>query len=125
MFTWFEQMGIGGLIKFLRASTGSFFNALPAWFRMSLPNALWLFSGLVFLDSIWAQRYAQDKVFWLAVFWFSAVGSEFAQGLGVLPGTFDPQDIFLMVVATALAAILTVYPKTNERRVKPCSTSAS
>jgi hypothetical protein len=125
MFTWFDQLGIGDVIRLLRASSKGVFSGFPEWFRMSLPNALWLFSGLVLLDSIWPQRFILDKWFWLAVFWFSAVGSEFAQGMGVLPGTFDPHDIFFMFTATGFAALFMVHPRDNEKRVKPCSTSAS
>lgn len=103
MFASFEGLGLRQAISSIRRATACTSAALPLWTIYSLPNALWLFSGLLIIEEIWGSQFKGDKSFWLASLWLLAFGSEFAQGVGLLPGTFDWQDVAWMCVATVLA----------------------
>lgn len=115
MFAWCENIGLSGTIASLRGTTGQMFAVCPAWVRFSLPNALWLFGGIVILASIWGRLFRHDRLFWLASFWLFAIGAESAQGIGAMPGTFEWQDVFLMGGATALAIPLIRHANPDEK----------
>lgn len=106
MFVWVEHLGLGMLIDALRVNVEGNIVFSQDWVRFSLPNALWLLAGLMVFDSIWGDKQTIDKVFWMLTFWGVAMGSEFAQALHLLPGTFDWQDVILMGFVTLFWIIL-------------------
>lgn len=103
MFTWFEHLGIARPIDVLRNAMSGYSHLLPGWFLYSLPDALWLFSGLVIFDAIWGQTNKFSKVLWLFILWIVAIGVEVGQALRLLPGTFDFHDVALMLIASLFA----------------------
>lgn len=104
MFTWFDCLGLGGTIAWLRIGLGPFSIYLPDWFIFSIPNALWFFSGLIVFNSIWGMKPSWDKRFWLSSFCVIALGSEVAQAFQLIPGTFDYQDLIFMIIAGIASA---------------------
>jgi len=79
---------------------------------------LWLFSGILIFDSIWGSNQSAGKVFWVSVFLIIAVGAEVAQGLRLLSGTFDWQDMVLMLFASFCAVLVIAYLREKERSQK-------
>lgn len=69
----------------------------------SLPDALWLFSGFFIFDTIWGQKTTISKILWISILWIVAIGAEVGQALKLLPGTFDINDITLMLIASLFA----------------------
>jgi len=116
MFTWFDTLGIAKPIEALRNTMSGFSHLLPGWFLFSLPNALWLFSGLVIFDAIWGPVTSFSKLLWLSILWFIAVGIEVGKVLRLLPGTFDPLDIALMLIAS-LCALKIIFTSRQVERV--------
>jgi hypothetical protein len=99
MFHWFAVVGAGGLVATLRDVAASYAHFFPTWFYYSLPQALWFYSGLRAFDIIWGGRHPAALKLWASMFGALAFGSELAQGLGLVPGTFDWLDLGLLVVA--------------------------
>jgi len=116
MFIWFERVGLASFVESLRSCTRWLSMYLPNWFLFSLPNALWLFSGIMVFDSIWGAKRSASKIFWLSVFLMIAFGAEVGQGLRVLPGTFDWQDMALMTLASFCAFLIITYVRQEARR---------
>lgn len=105
MFIWFDQIGLTNLVESLRNHTGFLSPYVPHWILFSLPNALWLISGLLIFESIWGNTSWANKLFWFSALWFIAIGAEVCQGLRIIPGTFDWHDMALMILAGFFAHV--------------------
>lgn len=97
MFSWLDTIGFMPHLASVRGATAHYADEIPAWFRFSLPNALWLFGGIMVFRSIW-EGYQKERLLWVGSFLTIAIGSELGQGLGFIPGTYDSNDIVLMTV---------------------------
>jgi hypothetical protein len=106
MFVWFERLGIMPFIESLRYQAEWMSTFLPNWFIYSLPNALWLFSGLLIFNQIWGHKPSLDRRFWAIGFLLIGIGAEFGQLLGIIPGVFDWQDLFFMIAAVCSAYLV-------------------
>lgn len=115
MFVWFERLGLNNFFESMRNSALGLSISLPNWFLFSLPNALWLFSGLLVFDFIWGTKVSVSKLLWLSMFCMIAFGAELSQALGLLPGTFDWQDMVLMLF-TGVGAIPFIAPSARKER---------
>lgn len=102
MFSWVDTIGFTPHLVAVRGATAYYADVIPVWFRFSLPNALWLFGGIIVFHSIW-EGYPKERLLWVAGFLIVAVGSELGQGLGVIPGTYDNIDMVLMIAFSLLA----------------------
>jgi hypothetical protein len=107
MFTWFSDLGINSLIEFLR-NWSAVFNlaSLPDWFIYSLPNGLWVFSGILILAGVWNCKFSKELLIWLGCFLFVAFGWELGQGLEMFVGVFCWTDLRIMVLFSISAFIL-------------------
>jgi len=105
MFNWFTHLGIDEMIERMRTISAPFSKQLPSWLIYSAPNALWFFSGIIAFDIIWGKE-SQMKIFWISLFFILAIGSEIAQAIDMISGTFDFQDLALMLIAGSLATLV-------------------
>lgn len=107
VFEWLKRIGLADPIFALREFFAFSWSIWPSWWLYSLPNALWLFSGLLVLDTIWKQENHPSEIIpkwaWLGVFGLSPFLAELGQLWGAIPGTFDPRDLVFLVGALALA----------------------
>lgn len=98
MFVWFDRLGLSTVVYSVRDRTEAVMQQLPQWALYSLPNALWLASGLLVLNGIWGIKSTIDKRVWMFALWCVAIGGEVGQLLQIVPGTFDWLDLGMMVV---------------------------
>ena len=103
MFSWFHKIGLSPIIENLRENYGE--QSLYSWVKSSLPAALWLFSYLFVIDSLWGKDKSRVYLMFLFALPIIAISSEFMQLVGLLPGTFDYMDL-VNYVATILIFIL-------------------
>lgn len=96
MFAWADALGAGGALHGARASTAALASAMPAWVKWSLPDALWAFALMRVFCILWKSRLTGDSAPWLVGAAVIALGSEVGQALHVVPGTFDPLDLWLL-----------------------------
>ncbi|HDH53844.1 MAG TPA: hypothetical protein ENH24_05100 [Nitrospirae bacterium] len=118
MFVWFERLSLNNFFGIMRDRTVGLSVLLPNWFLFSLPNALWLFSGLLVFDFIWGTKVSVSKLFWLFTFCMIAFGAELGQAVGLLQGTFDWIDMILMLFAGVGAIPFIASSSRKERRKK-------
>ena len=114
MFAWLEYLGLEKFIRSMRDITLEL--SLPNWVLFSLPNALWLFSGLLLFDFIWGSEASVSKLFWFSIFWMIAICTEMSQALRLIPGTFDWQDMTFIILAGFFALLLITPSIQKERR---------
>lgn len=106
MFTWFDALGMGRFVEALREYAGPYSQVFPHWVYFSLPQALWLFGGIVFFHCIWRNGAFLNKLLWITVFAVTAFGFELGQYLHLVPGYFDLSDMLLLIVAFLAAGML-------------------
>lgn len=89
MFGWFETLGLDRFIYSLRNFTMTLKPNLPSWTYYSLPDGLWVYSFTSALLILWKGK----ANLWLLVPLFTGTFAEIAQGIKILPGTFDMLDL--------------------------------
>jgi hypothetical protein len=92
MFSWFDKLGLSPSVEYLRNAYGE--HTIYAWAKYNLPAALWLFSYLFIMDSIWSNR--QNKTLYLtfmSIVPIMAFSSEILQYFSLISGTFDYKDL--------------------------------
>lgn len=102
MFVWFEKIGLDELISSLRTNYYLQNLIIPDWVKFSLPDALWLFSFVYVLLTLWNFRINKNSIFWILLAPIIGVFSEFGQLIGIIPGTFDIADLLLLILASIL-----------------------
>ena len=108
MFSWFSAMGMGAPVATMRHWAAPYTAILPSWTYMSLPQALWLFSGCLAVHSVWREPRCRQEQCWMAVVLLLAAGGELGQAVGIVEGVFDVTDLALIVVAF-LAALTIAF----------------
>lgn len=109
MFSWFDTLGLSPMVETIRMDYGD--KSLYAWVRNSFPAALWLFSYLMVVDSIWGEQKHRAQTAFVIVLPVIAILSEVLQGVGFLPGTFDILDIISYLLASVLFLIIKIIDK--------------
>ena len=74
----------------------------------SFPFALWVTSFCCFVGVIWHQDRSTAAMMWRTTAPVIAIGSELLQLVGLLPGTFDVIDLFVLVIASIFGIILSL-----------------
>ncbi len=82
---------------------GTYIPAVPTWFVGSLPDGLWMFSLTLIVLTIWGLRLSHQSTPWLAATAICGLGFEILQLSSIVPGVFDPIDIWATAVGFVLA----------------------
>jgi hypothetical protein len=98
MFQWFDAIGIAPLIDRCRGYVH--FIHIAAWIRYSLPDALWASSGVFLFSAIWIGSRSPVAHIWICIGPLLAIGGELAQGVHLIPDTFDFNDLFTCVLSS-------------------------
>ena len=106
MFGWFEKIGLYSLIDFLRNNEFLQKMNIPNWIKYSLPDALWLFSFIYVVLTLWSFQINRHSIFWITLVPAIGLFSELGQLFGIIPGTFDVVDLFLLVLASILPFLI-------------------
>lgn len=106
MFTWFKEIDVLDTVLQVRVATLPIAGKLPQWVLFSLPDGIYLSSYVSAYLIIWRKPFEKNGIIWLLLIPSIAVGSEFGQLLGVVPGTFDFTDLFFYAAGTGFPLIL-------------------
>ena len=66
---------------------------LPDFIVYALPGGLWALGYILIIDHIFSNRSRLTRIVWAAVIPLLGFSAELLQGIGLLPGTFDPWDL--------------------------------
>ena len=76
---------------------------LPDWIVYSLPDGLWMFSFVMAVLTIWNYKLNSMTWKWIISAICIGLGFELIQGFVKGMGVFDWTDLFLMIIASAIA----------------------
>lgn len=103
MFIWLYDLGFRGTIEDLRILATPLRIHIPAWVIFSLPNALWLYGFMASIKMLWYN--SKMMWWWMALPALIGCLSELFQAVDLLPGTYDPLDLGLVIFAIIIAII--------------------
>jgi hypothetical protein len=106
LFAWADAIGLGGAVLALREALAPIVDVLPDVVLWSVPFGLWVFAGTVLLRG----------TAWVAAPLLLAVAAELAQLVGLVPGVFDPVDLFVVVASGALGMLGRARSRTGHVR---------
>lgn len=112
MFSWFNGLGFSKIITSSRQITSEI--QLPQWTIYNLPDALWLFAFTNLMLLLWDNKFSRHSMFWILAAPIIGLLSELGQAIHIIPGTFDPIDLTLLIIATSLPFILIQKKITNK-----------
>ncbi len=112
MFHWFQFIGMGSTITYLRELFNPFLTDVPRWIIYSLPGGLWIFSYICLMGFIWEKVSNRIFIFWFTIGLAISVGSEIFQSIQFLEGTFSVLDLVTYFIAIIISFALI---KTRER----------
>jgi hypothetical protein len=109
MFGWFRALGLRSFVAVLREQPVAALQPID-WIRFSLPDGLWVYASTCVMLAIWATPPGSGGALPASLLWLCtpsafAILSELAQGLALLPGTFDLADLACYLLAGPLAVV--------------------
>ncbi len=94
VFRWLEVTDASGLV--IRPAV-----SLPSWVLYCLPDGCWVYAYTSWMLAIWGRSGP-----WVYSGVVLAVGAEFGQLVGVVPGTYDTLDVIFYVAGFILAGVV-------------------
>lgn len=110
MFNWFENTGLMEAVHAMRRVSQNF-TFLPDWLYYALPDGLWTYSFTSAFILIWGHD--SSLKYWLVVPLSLSLIPEFLQFYGLLPGTFDWNDLFFQFFGFIFSLMFCSYTKTK------------
>ena len=107
MFTWTENLGLNFIVSSIRES--SILNSPKLeYFIYSTPFGMWVVSFCCFIGAIWHKDISIEAIIWRLFAPAIAISSELLQFVGVIPGTFDTNDLLVLIVSTIIGISISV-----------------
>ncbi len=107
MFTWAENLGLNFIVSSIRES--SILNSPKLeYFIFSTPFGMWVVSFCCFIGAIWHKDISIEAIIWRLFAPAIAISSELLQFVGVIPGTFDTNDLLVLIVSTIIGISISV-----------------
>lgn len=103
MFSWILDIGMDSTVDWMRFQANPLRPFLPNWVIYSLPQALWLYSGLSAISVTWGTVSSQGSRRWFVGFGLVGFSFEFGQMTHFIPGRFDILDLILLILIYSLA----------------------
>jgi hypothetical protein len=100
VFRWLDAVGLRDAVMTWRTSVSDVH--LPEWLLYSAPDGLWVFATTSWIIHIWRGKPPWP---WLLSGVALGVGSELGQAMGIVPGTYQHEDIVVYVAGFLLALI--------------------
>lgn len=117
VFKWLKIFEIDFVNSNLRRSSISYFAYLPKWMLFSLPDGLWIFSYVCAMVYIWNFKIHLQSICWIAIIPCIAIASEIGQATDLVPGTFDPLDLFFYFSGLT-SPLLLIFKNKNLQTLK-------
>ena len=105
MWDWARALGLESGAQAVRRSLSVTTHALPDWVRFSLPDALWVYALTFTVIALQRRSSPLVRAAYLMVPLVLGPGAELAQAVGLVPGTFDPTDLWLSSGALLLGLL--------------------
>ena len=94
MFHFFKYIGILDILEDMKRDP----SIVSFWVLYNLPDGVWLFAYTILIGCIWNFK-IRDCWMFILVMPFICIPHEILQGLGIMHGTYDSNDIFAYIMA--------------------------
>ena len=102
MFKWAKNLGLDFIVSSIRGSFESLNSDRIKYLIFSVPYGLWVISFCCFIGAIWHKDSSFSAIILRLIVPVIAVSSELLQFVGFLPGTFDINDLLVLIVSTII-----------------------
>ena len=97
MFKWAKNLGLDFIVSSIRGSFESLNSDRMKYIIFSAPYGLWVISFCCFIGAIWHKDSSLSAIILRLIVPVIAVSSELLQFVGFLPGTFDINDLLVLI----------------------------
>ena len=97
MFKWAKNLGLEFIVSSIRGSYESLNSDRMKYIIFSAPYGLWVISFCCFIGAIWHKDSSLSAIILRLIVPVIAVSSELLQFVGFLPGTFDINDLLVLI----------------------------
>ena len=102
MFKWAKNLGLDFIVSSIRGSFESLNSDRMKYIIFSAPYGFWVISFCCFIGAIWHKDSSLSAIILRLIVPVIAVSSELLQFVGFLPGTFDINDLLVLIVSTII-----------------------
>ena len=102
MFKRAEKLGLNYIISSIRESSSVLNSPQMKYVVFSAPFGMWVISFCCFIGAIWHKDSSVTAIIWRLFAPAIAVSSELLQFLGLLPGTYDTNDLLMLIFSTII-----------------------
>ena len=102
MFKWAKNLGLDFIVSSIRGTFESLNSDRMKYIIFSAPYGLWVISFCCFIGAIWHKDSSLSAIILRLIVPVIAVSSELLQFVGFLPGTFDINDLLVLIVSTII-----------------------
>lgn len=108
MFKWAENFGFNFIVSSLRGSSSVLNYPQLKYIIFSAPYGMWVISFCCFIGAIWHNDSSVSAIIWRLFVPAIAISSELFQFVGLLPGTYDKNDLLVLIVSTIMGISFSV-----------------
>tara|TARA_B100000282_G_C31563255_1_gene413122 strand:- start:99 stop:515 length:417 start_codon:yes stop_codon:yes gene_type:complete len=108
MFKWAKNLGLDFIVSSIRGSFESLNSDRMKYIIFSAPYGLWVISFCCFIGAIWHKDSSFSAIILRLIVPVIAVSSELLQFVGFLPGTFDINDLLVLIVSTIIGLTISL-----------------
>ena len=108
MFKWAENFGLNFIVSSLRGSSSVLNSPQLKYIIFSAPYGMWVISFCCFIGAIWHNDSSLSAMIWRLLIPVIAISSELFQFVGLLPGTYDKNDLLVLIVSTIMGISFSV-----------------
>ena len=102
MFEWAKNLGLEFIVSSIRGTFETLNSDRMKYIIFSAPYGLWVISFCCFIGAIWHKDSSFSAIILRLIVPVIAVSSELLQFVGFLPGTFDINDLLVLIVSTII-----------------------
>ena len=102
IFKWAKNLGLDFIVSSIRGSFESLNSDRMKYIIFSAPYGFWVISFCCFIGAIWHKDSSLSAIILRLIVPVIAVSSELLQFVRFLPGTFDINDLLVLIVSTII-----------------------
>lgn len=111
MFLWIKALGLYPTVLLWRKTAKVC--DMPGWVIYSLPDGLWMASYLLLMCVLWYRETSWAAFLFPMLLPLFMNVTEFLQGLGMFPGTFDAVDLICYDIPVFIFVLKYIYERKN------------
>jgi len=108
MFKWAKNLGLDFIVSLIRGSFEELNFERMRYIIFSAPFGLWVISFCCFIGAIWHKDNSLSAIILRLFVPVIAISSELLQFVGLLPGTYDINDLLVLIFSTIIGLTISI-----------------